>query len=223
MRKKGIPARPLKDLLAKQTMRLPQCWVTEIAENAKARELAKETAQLDEKKGVFGGKPVFGGKTKTFDKNVAGDLVAGESDTEPESDLEKEEGKGENPTDQEGGVVDGDGLVYMYQRLTKYEVFSYMQKLHDRTGPRLLETEEAKADIHRVEERVDALYEELPVGTAKAISQENAITAGLRHDSLAYGEIDTVFFLKVHSDTRLPTIVYSTCRCVLFPPSLLHI
>lgn len=196
LKKKKIPAQPLKTLLAKEGLCIPQCWATGMAADATKRELAKENARLEKNKGVFGGK--FFGKSKpaSNDKSAI-EQEAGESETEPESDIEAEHPTVVNPTSSESAGAEKNEQHYVYQPLTKYEVFSFMRGLHDRIGPRVLETEEAVENVDTAIKVVNRLYEKLPAATAKAVSQENRIRSGLTQNSLVYGEMEIASFVKV--------------------------
>ncbi|CAN0290255.1 unnamed protein product, partial [Ectocarpus sp. 13 AM-2016] len=182
-------------------------WVAEKIQTEKDRALARAHKSAEKKKGALG-RTLFGKKTK---KKTAAAVVAGsdrkktgeaqavgaittdeanETDTETESD----EDVADDPAARtEGGLTS----VYKYKALSKYEVFSFMRRVHDRSGAAIIETEEAVEDMRKAKKMVDMLYEHLPVQTLKEISQQNRINACLMQDSVAYGEIDISHFLKV--------------------------
>lgn len=206
MKKKRIPAQPIKALFAKEGLCIPQCWVAEKAKAEKERVLAR--ARKIEESGEEGGFgfSLFGKKKATAvvaaDKKQPGKAPeevekgdsdeAGESDTELESD-EDEGAAAEEPAGAEGG----DGGSFKYRPLSKYEVFSFMRRVHDRSSSRVTEGEDAVEDMERAEKMVSVLYEQLPAQNLKQISQENRIKAGLWQDSLAYGETEVSTFVKV--------------------------
>ncbi|CAB1117936.1 unnamed protein product [Ectocarpus sp. CCAP 1310/34] len=203
MRNKKISAQPMKDIFAKEGLCIPQCWVAEKTQAEKDRALARGQKSAEKKKGALG-RTLFG-KQKTVaaavagsDRNRTGEAQAvgevkadeaNEADTETESD--------EDVADHPAARTEGGASVYKYKALSKYEVFSFMRRVHDRAGAAIIETEEAVEDMREAKKMVDMLYEHLPVQTVKEISQQNRINANLMQDSVAYGEIDISHFLKV--------------------------
>lgn len=202
MRQKEIPAEPLKALLAQEGSTMPQCWVDENAANVAKQELAVENTLAQKRRGVFGGKSMFGKPRADIDNNTptAVDQEAGESDTEPESDIDDEENPVvSSPTRIGGGRgVEGNEQGFVYQPLTKYEVFAYMRRLHSRMGPRVLEAEEAVETMNKTLTLVGRLYDDLPAAIVKGVSQDNRISAGLKQESLVYGELEIASFVKVN-------------------------
>ncbi|CAM9170214.1 unnamed protein product [Ectocarpus fasciculatus] len=193
MKNKKISAQPLKDIFAKEGLCIPQCWVVEKIQVEKDRALARAQKAAEKKSGL--GRTLFGKKKKkkTGEAQAVGEVKAddaNETDTETESD----EDVADNPV---AGTEEGQASGYKYKALSKYEVFSFMRRVHDRAGAAMIETEEAAEDMHKAKKMVDMLYEHLPVQTLKEISQQNRINAGLMQDSLAYGEVDMSHFLKV--------------------------
>ncbi|CAM9697476.1 unnamed protein product [Ectocarpus sp. 12 AP-2014] len=206
MRNKKISAQPMKDIFAKEGLCIPQCWVAEKIQAEKDRALARAHKSAEKKKGALG-RTLFGKKKKktaaaavagsdrkkTGEAQAVGEIKAdeaNETDTETESD--------EDVADDPAARTDGrQTSVYKYKALSKYEVFSFMRRVHDRAGAAIIETEEAVEDMHKAKKMVDMLYEHLPVQTLKEISQQNRINASLMQDSVAYGEIDISHFLKV--------------------------
>lgn len=188
MKKKKISTKPLKDLFAKESLRIPQCWVAEKAEDANKKALAQEKKDEIEKTNEKRDTSLFwgGGAKVVQGPEGDGESAINESDTESESDLENDQGGVENAK-----------LSYKYEPLSKQEVFSYMQQVHDRVGPNMLGTESAVRDIERAQKMIDILYEQLSVETLKAMSQQNRINASLNQESLVYGEMGIPHFLKV--------------------------
>lgn len=200
MKKKEIPAQPLKALFAKEGLCIPQCWRTEKENNVKDKALARTGKAVDSVKRTFG--------VSMFEKKkTAADLGKGKKggnpdgtdladDPDPELDCEiddKSVALGDTDATGESATVTG----YTYQPLSKYEVFSFMRRVHDRVGPGVLETDQAVQDMEHAGKIVGVLYEHLSAETTKAMSQQNRIKAGLRHDSLVYGEMSIPHFLKV--------------------------
>lgn len=197
MKKKKIPAQPLKLLIAKEGLCIPQCWVSEIAKTAQKRKDKLLSAERggQKLKGLFG-KSLFGkkkGAVKRGGSSGEGDAhdIEGESDTDQESDAE-----GDVPAVGDIAAVESVDSSYVYQPLSKYEVFSYMRRVHEHLGAGLLDAEEATESIREAQDIVSMLYEQLPAGTVKAMSQENRLKAGLRQDSLVYGELEVSYFMK---------------------------
>lgn len=219
MRQKKIPAGPLKALLAHEGVTMPQCWVDENAANVAKREQVVEST-LSQKMAVFGGKSMFGKSKADIDDETPAvvNQEAGESDTEPESDIEDEENPaGSSPIGGEGGRGVGENEQdFVYQPLTKHEVFSYMRRLHSRMGPRVLEAEGAVETMNETLTLVNHLYDDLPAAIVKGVSQDNRISAGLKHDSLVYGELEVASFVKVDTTPHsahhhAPALLVSTC------------
>jgi len=209
MKKKRIPAQPIKALFAREGLCIPQCWVAEKAqaEEEKAVARARKKEEKGEGKGEGGsGLSLFGKKKATAvvagDKKQPGKAPeevekddsdeAGESDTELESD--DDEGAA---ADEPAGAEEGGDQAFMYQPLSKYEVFSFMRRVHDRSSSRVTEEEDAVEEMERAEKMVGVLYEQLPAATLKQKSQENRMKASLWQDSLVYGETEVLPFLKV--------------------------
>lgn len=197
MKKKKMFTQLVKTLLAKEELCIPQCWVTEMAADVAKRELARENTRLEKDKGVFGGKLFGKSQSNNQDKSILWGQKADQSDTEPESEIENEDPVVLNSTSKESGGDHESEKHYGYQPLTKCEVFSFVRGLHDRIGPRVLETEEATQDMDTAIKLVNRLYEKVPAAMVKAVSQENRIRSGLTHDSLVYGEVEIASFVKV--------------------------
>lgn len=195
MRKRKIPAQPLKALFAKEGLCIPKCWVAEKTQEAIKKELAAANQHMEKNKGIFG-RPLFGKKKSIAEQHQGGSKSgedadqAGESDTEPESDIDEDVVRG-------AGNGDTTELAYKYEPLSKYEVFSFMRRVHDRIGPGMVETDEVIEEIQRAENMVNMMYEDLPADKLKAISQQNRIRSSLREDSFVYGEITLLSFLQV--------------------------
>lgn len=199
MRKKKIPAQPLKALIAKEGLCIPQCWEVEKVQRARNKELARAKKLADANvKGSFASS-LFGRKkvaTGVGQKGTDAGAEVDDLDTDLDSDLGEDTATGDpDAGDDEPG--------YSYERLSKYEVFSYMRRVHDDVGVGVVETEEAVENTELVEKVVDILYEHLPAHTSAAKSQQNRIKAGLGQDSLVYGEIEISHFSKVRS-SRYP-------------------
>lgn len=178
MRRKRIPSQPLKDLTA-EGLRIPKCWVAEREELAQ-RKLLSPAPNAGSDKGVLSDSVPEG-------KNATGmEAGAGESDTEMKSDIE-----GDVPDEYEGSEP------FIYQALSKYEVFSLMRHIHDRIGPDVVGAGDTTDEIQRAKKSISKLYDPLPAETLRSMSQENRVNANLRQDSLVYGEIDMSDFLKV--------------------------
>lgn len=205
MRKKRISGQPLKALLAKEGLCIPQCWVTEKEQAEQDR--ARARLQKAEEKLQGGFSLSLFGKKKTPGATLAGPKQpgeaaedglhdsddAGETDTELESD--DEEGAA---AEKFAGTEEGQEPGYKHCSLSKYEVFSLMRRVHDRAGAGLTEAEDVVEEMERAEKMVGMLYEHLPAQTLKGMSQQSRIKANLRQDSLVYGEIDLPHFLKVN-------------------------
>lgn len=205
MKNKRIPAQPMKALFAKEGLCIPQCWVAEKAQAKKDRALARAKKAEEKAEGGFG-MSLFGKKkaattavvadqkqaSKAAEVGVDDSDEAGETDTELESDDEKSA-----VADGHRRTEHGEASEYRYEALSKYEVFSFMRRVHDRAGAGVVETEDAIEGIESAKKMVSMLYEHLPAQTLKDMSQQNRIKAGLRQDSLVYGEIDLTHFLKV--------------------------
>lgn len=205
MKKKKIPAQPIKALFSREGLCIPQCWVAEKAQAEKDKALAR--ARRKEEKGEEGGfgLSLFGKKKAAAvaaDKKQRGKAAeevgiddsdeAGETDTELESD-DDEDAAAEEPA----GAQEGEDPDFKYQPLSKYEVFSFMRRVHDRSSSRVVEGEDAVEDMERAEKMVGVLYEQLPAQTLKQMSQQNRIKANLWQDSLVYGETEVPEFLEV--------------------------
>lgn len=200
MKKKRIPAQPIKALFEREGLCIPQCWVAEKARGEKERALARAKKKEGTGEGGFG-LSLFG-KKKATDKKQPGKAPeeveigdsgeAGESDTELESD-DDEGAAAEKPAGAEGGEDE----AFKYVPLSKYEVFSFMRRVHDRSSSTVTEGEDAVEDMERAEKMVRVLYGQLPAQTLKQMSQENRIKASLWQDSLVYGETEVPTFLKV--------------------------
>lgn len=198
MKKKMIPAQPMKALFAREGLCIPQCWVAEQAQAKKDRALARANKAEAEKGGfgmsLFGKKKAAAADQKHVPKEAevgADDSDdAGETDTELDSD-------DDNSATGAPRAEDGEESGYRFEALSKYEVFSCMRRVHDRAGAGMIEAEDAIEDIESAEKMVSMLYELLPAQTVKEMSQHNRIKAGLRQDSLVYGEINLTHFLKV--------------------------
>eukprot|EP00903_Cladosiphon_okamuranus_P018369 g16898.t1 len=206
MRKKKISGQPLKALLAKEGLCIPQRWVVEREQAEQDRARARLQKPEEKVQGGFGSS-LFG-KKKTpaaapADKKQLGETAedgiemddsdeAGETDTEFESD--DEEGA---TAEQLAGSEEGPGSGYKRCSLSKYEVFSLMRRVHDRAGAGVTEAEDVAEEMERAGNMVGLLYEHLPAKTLKEMSQQNRIKSNLRQDSLVYGEMDLGHFLKV--------------------------
>lgn len=205
MKKKRISGQPLKALLAKEGLCIPQRWVVE-KEQAE-RDRARARLQLAEEKPEDAFSSSLFGKKKTpaaapADKKQAGETAeggiddsdeAGETDTEFESD--GEEGAA---ADKLAGSEEGQESGYKRCSLSKYEVFSLMRRVHDRAGAGVAEAEDVVEEMERAEKIISLLYEHLSAQTLKEMSQQSRIKSNLRQDSLVYGEIDLLQFLKVN-------------------------
>lgn len=201
MKKNRIPAQPMKDMLAREGLCIPQCWVDEKAQAKKDRALARENKVEEKPEGGF--KMSLFGKKKAAvanEKKVrkATEVGADDSDDAEESDTELESDDENSATDTLI-AEDGEESNYIYKALSKYEVFSFMRRVHDRAGAGIVETEDAIEDVENAQKMVGMLYELLPVHTLKDMSQHNRMKAGLRQDSLVYGEMDLTHFLKVET------------------------
>lgn len=207
MKKKKIPAQPLKYLIAKEGLRIPHCWVAEMTKTAEKREKDKLTSTGNggqKLKGLLG-KSLFGKKNVAAERggwSGEGDAhgIEGESDTEQESDVE-----GNVSAGGDAAAVESVESSYVYRSLSKYEVFSYMRRVHDHLGPGVLDAEETADNIREAQNIVSMLYDQLPAETVKATSQQNRLKAGLRQDSLVYGELEVSHFVKA----SLPIICVS--------------
>ena len=201
MKKKEIPAQPLKALFAKEGLCIPQCWRTEKENNVKDKALRAPAGKAaDSTKRTFGG-AMFEkkktaadlGKLRKGRDSGGGTDLADDSDLELDFEIDKSVALGDTGASGEGATG------YTYQPLSKYEVFSLMRRVHDRVGAGVVETEQAVEDMEQAEKLVGVLYEHLSAETTKSMSQQNRIKAGLRHDSLVYGEMSIPHFLKVRS------------------------
>ncbi|CAM9789346.1 unnamed protein product [Ectocarpus sp. 6 AP-2014] len=206
MRNKKISAQPMKDIFAKEGLCIPQCWVAEKAQAEKDRALARAQKAAEKKEGALG-RILFGKKKKktpaaavagsdrkkTGEGQAVGEVKADEAN-ETDTETESDENVADDPA---AGTEGGQASEYKYKALSKYEVFSFMRRVHDRAGAAMINTEEAVEDMRKAKKMVDTLYEHLPVQTLKEISQQNRINASLMQDSVAYGEIDISHFLKV--------------------------
>eukprot|EP00752_Nemacystus_decipiens_P015160 g13505.t1 len=207
MKKKRISGQPLKALLAKEGLCIPQCWIAEKeqVEEDRARARLQKAEAEGETQGGFGSS-LFG-KKKTpaaalaSKKQPVGETAengrddsdeAGETDTELESDEE-----GTAADNMMAGAEEGQEAEYKHCSLSKYEVFSLMRRVHDRAGAAVTEVEDAVEEMERAEQMVAKLYEHLPAQTLKEMSQQSRIKANQRQDSLVYGEMDLAHFLKV--------------------------
>lgn len=202
----------MKDIFAKEGLCIPQCWVAEKIQAEKDRALARAQKSAEKKK-VELGRTLFGKKNKktataavagsdrkkTGEAQAVGEAKADEAN-ETDTETESDEDVADDPA---AGTEGGQASVYKYKALSKYEVFSFMRRVHDRAGAVMIETEEAVEDMHKAKTMVDMLYEHLPVQTLKEISQQNRINASLMQDSVAYGEIDMSHFLKVTPFARV--------------------
>ncbi|CAM9322825.1 unnamed protein product, partial [Choristocarpus tenellus] len=182
IKNKHIDTRPLKMVLEKEGIVVPQCWVAEVVkEEAKLKvERRKDHPDNPKKaiKGVVQGK-LFGGST-----------TKGESDAESESETE-EVGYGlKAARNQSNEDVD-------FLPLSKHEVFSIMKLLHKIAGPRVLEEDDIKIAVEGAMKAIDELYSDLPANVVRGLSQEARIREGLGQDTLVYGEINTYNFLEV--------------------------
>lgn len=203
MKKKRIPAQPMKALFAREGLCIPQCWVAEKAQAKKDRALARAKKALEKAESGFG-LSLFGKKKATTTGTVpdqkqepnADEVGADDSDDAGETDTEMDSDEENSATDAPR-AEDDEESHYRYQALSKYEVFSFMRRVHDRAGAGMVETEDAIENIENAQQMVGKLYELLPAQTLKEMSQNNRIKAGLRQDSLAYGEMDLSHFLKV--------------------------
>lgn len=199
MKKKEIPAQPLKALFAKEGLCIPQCWRTEKENNVKEKALARAGKAVDSGKRTFG-VSMFEKKKTAADLgklkkggNPDGLDLADDPDPELDSEIDKKSvALGNTGVPRESATTG-----YTYQPLSKYEVFSFMRRVHDRVGPGVIETDQAVEDMEHAEKLVGVLYKNLSAETTKALSQQNRIKAGLRHDSLVYGEMSIPHFLKV--------------------------
>lgn len=212
MKKKEIPAQPLKALFAKEGLCIPQCWRTEKENNVKDKALARAGKAVDSVKRTFG-VSMFEKKKTAADLgklkkegNPSGSDLADDPDPELDYEIDKSVALGDTSAAGEGATG------YTYQPLSKYEVFSFMRRVHDRVGAGVLETEQAVEDMEHAEKIVGVLYEHLSAETTKAMSQQNRMKAGLRRDSLVYGEMSIPHFLKVRM-----TPVFSLCTPLLSP------
>lgn len=203
MKNKRIPAQPMKALFAREGLCIPQCWVAEKAQAKKDRALARAKKAEVKAEGGFG-MSLFGKKKATTTGAVpdqkevpkAAEVGADDSDDAVETDTEMESDDENSATDAPR-VEDSEEPHYRYQALSKYEVFSFMRRVHDRAGAGMVETEDAIENIESAQQMVGKLYELLPAQTLKEMSQNNRIKADLRQDSLVYGEMDLSHFLKV--------------------------
>ncbi|CAM9886475.1 unnamed protein product [Laminaria digitata] len=198
MKKKELPAQPLKALFAKEGLCIPQCWRTEKENNAKDKALARAGKAADSVNRTFGMSKMFDKKKTAADLGKlkkGGDPGSADRPDDPDPELDYEIDKSVAVGDT-GAAREG-ATGYTYQPLSKYEVFSFMRRVHDRVGDGVLEAEQAVEDMEQAEKLVGVLYERLPAEKVKAMSQQNRIKAGLRHDSLAYGEMSIPHFLKV--------------------------
>lgn len=198
MKKKEIPAQPLKAIFAKEGLCIPQCWITEKEQNFRKVASARAEKAADSVKRTFGGSSMFDKKKSTVDleKIEPGDGGGADPADDPDPELD--------PIIDGGVASSGDTAAtgagrtaYTYQPLSKYEAFSFMRRVHDRVGPEVLETEQAVEDMEHAERIVGVLYEDLPSEKVKAMSQQNRMKAGLRNDCLVYGEMSILHFLKV--------------------------
>ncbi|CAM9173767.1 unnamed protein product [Chrysoparadoxa australica] len=81
--------------------------------------------------------------------------------------------------------------------LTKYEVFSFMRRLHKMYGPNIVEEEQVKSSMKWACQHLDAIFESCTAEKAKVMSQEARIKGGINKDTLAYGEIDVATFIRL--------------------------